>query len=123
MRKVILLDNESTTHLFCNSNLVEGIHTVKNSMTVKGNGGKLKTKQQAVDKALQQKVWFSSEAVTNILSLALVAKLLKVTYDSSKSTDFVVHREEHGLPNMVFKLHPCGLHIFVLNAKLTTTLL
>ena len=54
MRKVILLDNESTTHLFCNSDLVEGIHTVKNSMTVKGNGGKLKTKQQAVDKALQQ---------------------------------------------------------------------
>ena len=112
MRKVILLDNESTTHLYCNSDLVTDIHTVKNSMTVKGNGGKLQTHKKAVEKDLQQKVWFSKNAVTNILSLAKVAELYQVTYDSGKSTDFVVHREDHGLPNMTFKLHPCGLHIY-----------
>jgi hypothetical protein len=25
---------------------------------------------------------------------------------------FIVHREEFGLPNMVFDMHPCGLHVY-----------
>jgi hypothetical protein len=25
---------------------------------------------------------------------------------------FIVHREEYGLPNMVFDMHPCRLHIY-----------
>ncbi len=25
---------------------------------------------------------------------------------------FIVHWEEFGLPNMIFDMHPCGLHIF-----------
>jgi hypothetical protein len=25
---------------------------------------------------------------------------------------FIVHREEFGLSNMVFDMHPCGLHIY-----------
>jgi hypothetical protein len=33
-----------------------------------------------------------------------------VTYDSKWRTAFFGHQEEFGLPNMVFAMHPCGLH-------------
>ena len=39
-------------------------------------------------------------------------RLYRVTYDSEKRTAFIVHREEFGLPDMVFDMHPCGLHVY-----------
>jgi hypothetical protein len=38
--------------------------------------------------------------------------MYRVTHDSERQTAFIVHREEFGLPNMVFDMHPCGLHIY-----------
>jgi hypothetical protein len=38
--------------------------------------------------------------------------LFRVTYDSERGTRFIVHHEEYGLPNMVFDMHPCGLHVY-----------
>ena len=35
----------------------------------------------------------------------------RVTYDSSDEM-FVVHHESTGLPNMEFKMHKSGLHVF-----------
>ncbi len=49
--------------------------------------------------------------MTNILCLKNLIRLYWVTYDSDQRTAFIVHREEFGLPNMVFDMHPCGLHI------------
>ncbi len=31
---------------------------------------------------------------------------------TSNLTSFVVRREEFGLPDMVFDMHPCGLHVY-----------
>jgi hypothetical protein len=34
-----------------------------------------------------------------------------VTYDSEIGTSFVVHRSAYGLPDLLFEMHPCGLHV------------
>ena len=55
-----------------------------------------------------QSVWFSDEAITNILSLIDGIVLYQVTYDSN-DMEFIVHRNEHGKPNMLFMMHSSGL--------------
>jgi hypothetical protein len=50
--------------------------------------------------------------MTNINCLKNLIHLYQVTYDSKRRTAFIVHREEFGLPNMVFDMHPCGLHVY-----------
>jgi hypothetical protein len=34
-----------------------------------------------------------------------------VTYDSEADTTFVVHCSAFGLPDLLFEMHPCGLHV------------
>ena len=55
----------------------------------------------------EESMWFSKQAMTNILSLAKVKQEYWVSYDGD---DFIVHRSKHGFNDMVFKLHPSGLH-------------
>jgi hypothetical protein len=50
--------------------------------------------------------------MTNILHLKNLIRLYRVTYDSEQRTAFIVHQEEFGLPNMVFDMHSCGLHVY-----------
>jgi hypothetical protein len=57
-------------------------------------------------------MWFTKRAMTNIICLKNIIHLYRVTYDSKRRTAFIVHQEEFGLPNMVFDMHPCGLHIY-----------
>ena len=57
-------------------------------------------------------IWFTKQAMTNILCLKNLIHLYQVTYDSKRRTAFIVHWEEFGLPNIVFDMHPCGLHVY-----------
>jgi hypothetical protein len=57
-------------------------------------------------------VWFTTRITTNIICLKNLIRLYRVTYDSEWQTAFIVHQEEFGLPNMIFDMHPCGLHIY-----------
>jgi hypothetical protein len=57
-------------------------------------------------------MWFTKRAMTNIICLKNIIRLYQVTYDSKWRMAFIVHREEFGPPNMVFDMHPCGLHIY-----------
>jgi hypothetical protein len=50
--------------------------------------------------------------MTTILCLKNLTCLYQVTYDSKRRTAFIVHWEEFDLPNMVFDMHPCGLHVY-----------
>lgn len=57
----------------------------------------------------QKPVWFSTRAITNILSLKSVDKQYHVTYDSNDQC-FVVHRQDVGMPDIIFQMHSLGLH-------------
>jgi hypothetical protein len=116
MREVILLDNESTMDLFCNKAFITGVHNTKETVTVQSNEGTLVAKKKTTLKWYTFDVWFDRRAITNILSLANVSKQYGVTYDSGDSKGFVVHRATTGLPDMYFKLHESGLHVY--NSKL-----
>eukprot|EP00957_Ditylum_brightwellii_P151175 11511106-Ditylum_brightwellii.AAC.1 len=39
-------------------------------------------------------VWYYAKGIANILSLAKVAKLFRVTYDSNNGKGFVVHKTD-----------------------------
>jgi hypothetical protein len=59
----------------------------------------------------QASIWFSRKAIANILSLKDTIALYRVTYDSDDK-QFIVHRSEHGKPNMLFKMHSSTLHYY-----------
>ncbi len=50
--------------------------------------------------------------MANIIHLKNLIRLYRVTYDGKCRTALIVHQEEFGLPNMIFDLHPCGLHVY-----------
>ncbi len=99
LRKVMLLDSESTMDLFCNKELVEDINKSDKLLRLKSNGGRMVVKQKATVPGYKFKVWFSETAITNILSLKNVIKQYRVSYESNRES-FIVHRQEHGLPDM-----------------------
>jgi hypothetical protein len=56
-------------------------------------------------------VWFSKKAITNIICLKNLIKIYRVTYDCKVKTTFVVKCQQFGLPDLLFEMHLCGLHI------------
>jgi hypothetical protein len=58
LRKVILLDNQSTMSLFCNKSLVSNIRDSEEPLTLQSNGGSMKVHQIADIGSGQSPVWF-----------------------------------------------------------------
>ena len=81
---------------------------VGNICKAESNGGKLPISTIANVDRFEEAVWFSKEAMTNILSLAVVKQEHEVSYDGD---DFIIHRAKHGFSDMVFKPHLSGLHV------------
>ena len=111
LRNVILLDSQSTMDLFCNRSMVQKTFKSSHVMRLHSNGGEMNISKKATMAGYHQDVWFSKNAITNIIALSNVIKQYKVTYDSDDQA-FVVHREPHGKPNMEFRMHESGLHYF-----------
>jgi hypothetical protein len=111
LKNVILLDSQSTMDLFCNPKLVEDIHKSDKRMRLRSNGGTMMVSHKAKMKGYNKDVWFSKDAITNIIALSNLITQYRVTYDSADQM-FVVHREDQNKPNMEFKMHESGLHIF-----------
>jgi hypothetical protein len=109
LRNIILLDSQSTMDLFCNPELVQKVSKSKKTMTLKSNGGTMTIDHRAKISGYDEQVWFSKDAITNIIALSNLIKQYRVTYDSADEM-FIVHREPAGKPNMEFKMHSSGLH-------------
>ena len=111
LKNIILLDTQSTVDLFCNQKLVQQVSKSDKPMRVQSNGGTIQVTHKATMRGYKHDIWFSKHALTNILSLSNLIQQYRVTYDSTAQT-FVVHRETHRKPNMLFKMHANGLHYF-----------
>ncbi len=111
LRNVLLLDNQSTFDLCCNRKFTSSVKTVLNALNMTSNGGGLRISEKCKLPGYKFWVWFSKKAITNIICLKNLIKICRVTYDSEVDTTFVVHRPKFGLPDLVFEMHPCGLHV------------
>jgi hypothetical protein len=75
------------------------------------NGGGLKITEKCKIPGYMYLVWYSKKAITNIICLKKLIKCYRVTYNSKVDNTFVVHCSAFGLPDMLFEMHPCGLHV------------
>jgi hypothetical protein len=75
------------------------------------NSAGLKITEQCKIPGYKFWVCFSEKAITNIICLKNLIKIYRVTYGSKVDTTFVVHCSAFGLPDLLFEMHPCGLHV------------
>ena len=85
-----MLDSGSSTILFCNKNYREQINMSQDSIDIHKNGGAIQVKE-FFQVTWIGKSYFAKEAMTNIIGLADMRKKFRVTYDSDKETEFLVH--------------------------------
>jgi hypothetical protein len=75
------------------------------------NGGGLKIMEQGKFLGYKFRVWFSKQAITNIICLKNLIKIYRYICDSIVETTFMVHYQQFGLHDLFIEMHPCGLHI------------
>jgi hypothetical protein len=68
LRKVILLDTQSTDDVFCNKKYLRNIRKSRESMPLHGNGGVLPLEHIGELKGYHHVVWYNKSPIANILS-------------------------------------------------------
>jgi hypothetical protein len=107
LKNITLLDSQSTMDLFCDKNLVQKIYKTIDTMKLKNNGGSMVVDgRKATISGDQKEVWFSTDAVANIVALSDLIQQHCVTCDSN-DVMFVVHREPEN-SNVEFRMQESG---------------
>jgi hypothetical protein len=75
------------------------------------NGSGLKITEKCKMPGYKYLFWYSKKAITNIICLKILIKCNCVAHDSKVDTTFVVHHNAFGLPDLLFEINPCGLHV------------
>ena len=86
------------------------VKTALNALNMSNNGGGLRLSEKCKLPGYKFWVWFSKKPIINIICLKNGIKIYRVTYESELDTTFVVHCTQFGLPDVIFEMHPCGLH-------------
>ena len=105
----VLLDSQSTVSVFKNPVYLRNIRQSKDRLRVFTNGG---TQISTIigDTQAFETVWYNPESLANILSMAAVRKLCRITMDTAKEADIDVHRLDGSI--MKFKEFESGLYYF-----------
>ena len=87
----VLLDSESTEHIFRNRDLLTDVEPMTNGETLRlhSSGGYIDTKEKGKFGGFA--VWYNPQSLANILSLALVTEEYRVTMDSEVEDAIKVH--------------------------------
>ena len=87
----VLLDSESTDHIFCNEKFLTDIKSTTDgeSLRLHTSGGTLDTHQKGSFGGFT--VWYNPKCLANILSLALVSDQYRVSLDTVVENAFIVH--------------------------------
>jgi hypothetical protein len=116
---LVLLDSDSTVSIFCNADLLTDIHDVDESLVLVTNGGTQISTQKGMLPNFGP-VWFNPNSIANVLSLAQVRSVRRVTMDSHISPAFHVHKSDGSGTTTVFSEHPSGLYLFDTLAPIIT---
>jgi Reverse transcriptase (RNA-dependent DNA polymerase) len=103
----VLLDSESTVSVFNNARLLHNIRPSATTVTVHTNGG-TQVSSYIGDIPNFGPVWFNPQSLANILSLAAVRKVCRVTMDSAVNPSFHVHKLDGS--TMIFNEFTSGLY-------------
>jgi hypothetical protein len=108
----ILLDSQSTISVFRNANMLTNVRKSDHILRALTNGGH-QDSDMIGDFPNLGEVWYNRDSIANILSLADVRKVCRVTMDSSTDASINVHRLDGTV--MKFSEHPSGLYVFKCN--------
>jgi hypothetical protein len=114
----ILLDSQSTVSVFKNKALVTNIRPSARTLRVHTNGGTQTSNQIGTVKNFGD-VWFNTNSLANILSMAEVRKVCRITMDTSLEAAMHVHRKDGSL--MKFQEYRSGLYFFDTLVKKNTS--
>ncbi|KAI2512761.1 Reverse transcriptase (RNA-dependent DNA polymerase) [Fragilaria crotonensis] len=108
----ILLDSQSTMSVFRNAKMLRNIRHSGRVLRALTNGG-YQDSTMIGDFPNLGEVWFNKQSIANILSLAEVRKVCRVTMDTSDEPALHVHRLDGSV--MKFVEHPSGLYVYKSN--------
>jgi hypothetical protein len=86
----ILLDSQSTVSVFKNRKLLSNIRPSPRTLHVHTNGGTQTSTEMGTVKNFGD-VWFNTNSLANILSMADVRKVCRITMDTSLEAAMIVH--------------------------------
>jgi hypothetical protein len=105
----ILLDSQSTVSVFKNRRLLSDIQPSKKKLRVHTNGGVQMYAQVGTIRNFGD-VRFNADSLTNILSMAAVRKVCRITMDTSVEAAMNVHRKDGTI--MKFREYTSGLYYY-----------
>ena len=110
----ILLDNQATTNIFGNANLLNDIHEVTTPLHIHGITGVLMITQQGTLPG-HGTVWYHPQISVNILSMAKLKQQYHITYDSGKDNAFIVREHDNTQAKYIFHESYDGLYYHEVN--------
>jgi hypothetical protein len=103
----ILLDSQSTISVFKNAAMLSNIRRSPHVLRALTNGGH-QDSEMIRDFPNLGPIWYNKASIANILSLAEVRKVCRITMDTSAAAEIRVHRVDGSI--MAFHEHPSGLY-------------